>query len=353
MTDEATTVAAEAAVTEAAPVELSAPLVDRASETTPRSAIERAFVEVDKADVGDVPVDPVKSEGQERGPDGKFVAKDTSKVEGAKDEATEPGEDAAKPLTNFTEPPKRFSADAKAVWGGAPEPVRAEITRAITELEKGIEQYRADFEPFREFDQKLKASGQDFKTVVSHYIGIESMLAQNPLKGLDTICQNMGMSLRDVAAHVMGQTPDQSASAQDATIRELRQEIAALKEGLGGVSNTIRTQSEQSVLAQIAEFSADKPRFEELSNDIAFFLQNGRANDLQEAYELAERLNPAPQTTAPAAAAPAAQPAAPAQPRKGNLSLSGAPSSGSNPANRKPPSSARDALDNAFAKVGM
>jgi hypothetical protein len=44
----------------------------------------------------------------------------------------------------------------------------------------------------------------------------------------------------------------------------------------------------------VTKFAAAHPRFEELSEDIVFFLDTGRANDLAEAYGLAERFNLAP-----------------------------------------------------------
>jgi hypothetical protein len=66
-----------------------------------------------------------------------------------------------------------------------------------------------------------------------------------------------------------------------ATILELRNEIAELKRSVADVDSTTATM----------KFAADHPRFEELSEDICFFLDTGRANDLVEAYELAERFN--------------------------------------------------------------
>lgn len=361
MSDDAMNVAAAAApVADAAPAAAAEPSIqqtDTRSEPTARGAIEKAFAALEARDKGETGAEVVttidENAGRERNPDGTFKAK------AGDDPAAKPLD--AKPVTpadqtktaNFNDAPGRFSADAKAQWATVPEAVRAEATRAIKELEGGIEQYRQSFEPYRELDKQLKTTGQTFKEVFDHYTGIEQLLAKSPIEGLDRICQNMGLSLRQVAQHVMGQPADQQATQHETTIRELRNEIAALQKEVGGVSTTIKTQQEKAVLSQIEQFAADKPRFEELSNDVAFFLQNGRAKDLQEAYDLAERLNPAP-VAAPAPAAPAAQQQAdPAQTRKGQLSTTGAPSSGSNPANRKPPASARDALDRAFANVGL
>jgi hypothetical protein len=165
----------------------------------------------------------------------------------------------------------------------------------------------------------------------------------------------MGLSLRDVAAHIMGQTPEQNASQSDATIRELKQELASLKEQVGGVTQTFKQQQEQSTLTEINKFAADHPRFDELANDIAFFMQSGRAKDLPEAYELAERLNPAPAKAAePAAssAAPVIEP--PVQPDKGQKSINGAPSSGLTSSRKKggPVPSLDESLDRAFGRAG-
>jgi hypothetical protein len=41
----------------------------------------------------------------------------------------------------------------------------------------------------------------------------------------------------------------------------------------------------------VVKFAAAHPRFEELSEDIVFFIESGRADDLAEAYDLAERFS--------------------------------------------------------------
>jgi hypothetical protein len=378
MTDEAMNVAAEpAAAPEAVQTEAPAVEIDRASEPTARDAIERAFAEVDKVG-NDTPVetkpDPIQleqeqEEGQPRTPDGKFAPR-TEAEQASKDKAEtvaeKPEADEAKieELTSFAEAPKRFSNDAKEAWKSAPEPVRAEITRAISELENGINQYREAYEPFKDFAQRVSDQGGNPGEALNSFVNLENQIFQNPVQGLDIVIGNMHQAgllkvgtLNELVSVMSGQEPDQRQVMQDQTIRDLRNEIHTLKQELGGVTTSIKSQSEQATMKEIEAFASqpEHGRFEELSPDIALFLQNGRANNLQEAYDLAERLNPAPQAPAPAqpAAPQAAQPAAPAQPRKGNLSITGAPSTGSNPANRKPASSARESLDNAFASVGL
>jgi hypothetical protein len=356
MTDEAMNVAADAApVSTNAPVDngaqTNAPEISQQPErdTSARGAIDRAFEALNKREQTGTDVTTEPTGQRERNPDGTFKA-----VE----KATEPAEkQEAAPTATAFEAPSRFSADAKAAWASAPEPVKAEVNRAIKELEGGIQQYQAAFEPYKDFDRQLKANGQTFQEVVGHYTGIEQLLREDPIKGLDQISRNLGYSLRQIAEHVMGQPADAQGKQNDTYINELKAEIADLKKQVGGVTTQFRSQQEKALLDQVEAFAADpaNSRFQELATDIQFFLGSGRANDLKEAYDLAARLNPAAAPiVVPQTAAPAAQQTDPSQTRKGQLSPSGAPSGGSNPTVRKPSASAREALDRAFeATAGL
>lgn len=368
----------------AAPVETPAetpaePTQEVAQEPVPSKttaeALDRAFAAVEAQDAPEtVPETPkatpepgTKPEAKaetpeptgerERNPDGTFKAKEAA-PEGDKPAEVRPEETPKTP----TGAPERFTAEAKAAWESAPEPVKAEVRRLEQELSAGMEKYKSDaeaFDEFRDFAGQLKANGQSLKEVVGHYSGMESLLARDPIAGLELIARNIGTDFQTLASHYLNRAPDEVSHQQNTQITSLHNEIADLKKQLGGVTNTISEQQNKTALQQINEFSADKPRFDELSQDIAFFMQSGRAKDLADAYELAERLNPAPvSATAPAVVpATAAQTRDPqtgtAQTRKGQLSVTGAPGDGSNPSSRKVPETARAAVDNAFSQMGI
>ncbi len=362
---ESTQEAPQETTQDAKPVE-----IDRASELTPRNSIDRAFeavAEMDSAEVlakGTQQEEPATEE-RERNPDGTFKAKESSEAEPetpketpqkaeekpveATKEEKEP--ETPKPVeTRFSDAPDRFSPDAKTAWAEAPEAVRAEIHRAVKEMETGLDQYKQDFEPYREFAGKLKEQGQDFKTVLDKYTGIEKVLADDPLRGLDAICGNIGTSLREVAAHVMGQTPDQQATNQDKLIRDMSQQIETMRSELGNMNQTFEGQQEQQVQKEIDDFAADKPNFTAMQGDISMFLETGRASTLQEAYDQALLLNP---ELAPQPEPAKAEPDRKAQTLKGQKSINGAPTGGSNPSTRTTPSTAREAIDRAFADTGL
>lgn len=333
--------------------------IDRAiaKSAEKQAAKETAKAPEPKADAkADAKAEP--KEAPVRAQDGKFAPKQPDAAPAAAKDTPKPAE-AAKPSFTASDAPSRFSEDAKKEWATAPESVRRETERAIKELTDGFQKYKQSAErdqTLNEFHEMAKASGKDLPGVVREYVNMENKLRQDPIGGLDMICQRMGLSLRDVAAHVMGQKPEEQASQQDAVIRELRQELAAIKQQVGGVTQTIEQQREQATLTEINKFASDHPRFEELADDIAFFMKSGRAKDLPEAYDLAERLNPAPASaakdTTPAASSAAPEPAV--HPDKGQKSINGAPSAGlTSPAAKKRTSKSLDeALDRAFGQAG-
>ena len=255
---------------------------------------------------------------------------------------------------NPDEPPARLSAEAKAQWGALPPAVKADVHRTIREMQGGIEKYRTeatrwqtDVAPYETLAQQY---GMDIKGVLADYEGMARMMATNPVQVFDTLAKRHGFTLQDVAANVLGQDLDDYAKQTSQEIARLQQENMELKRQ----TQTYTQRQQQEVQSFISDFAVKNPRYGELEPQIAGILRSGLVTAteprmrLQEAYEIADRLKPAPRT------APAPQtPAIADQTRKGQLSITGAPGSGSNPANRKTPASAREALDRAFDQYGL
>jgi hypothetical protein len=318
-----------------------------------REALEKAFAaqESKGKETPAKPADaaPKPSDGPSRGEDGKFAAKEGAKP--AEGEA-KPAE-AAKPAPRI-EAPHRYSTEAKTAWDATPDAVKAETHRALSEMEKGIEKYRNDaqaYESVRQFDEQARQSGRQLAEVLNDYTGMERLLRENPVAGFERVAQNLGINFRDLAAHVLNQTPDQQQSRSEQTVLELRRELADLRQQMTGVNSHITQQHQNSITSQVDAFARENPRFDELSDSIAHMLKTGFATDLADAYSKADRLNPVPQPmTPPAPAAPAPVSLNPA----GTRTVTGAPSNGSDPSPRAQASStSRQALERAFAANGL
>lgn len=377
MTDEvaggAAAPADSAPVADAEVVHTPNPISTESAAPSLDDALDQAFAKAE-ADAAKGAPAPVKSEAKpepkvEAKPEAKTGTKEVKRDETGKFASDKPVESekpveatAEKPAAEATPPvkstsaaPARFSPDAKAVWDTAPDPVKAEVARMERELTAGIEKHRASaeaFEPVRRFDEMAKQGGTTLDKALTAYTNMENLLRQDFPKGMQAICDNYGISLRDFAAKILGQTPEETASQSDATIRELKQELASLKEQVGGVTQTFQQQRETATHQEVTKFAEANPRFEELSDDIAFFLKSGRTKDLSEAYRLAERLNPAPVQAAAEVPASTAAIDLVAQTQKGSKSINGAPSNGSTRPARKPSKSLDDDIDAAFAAVG-
>lgn len=302
---------------------------------------------------------------KDRAADGKFAAP----------VAAEPKPEP-KP-TAFREAPPRFDDAAKSEWEAVPEKTRDTIHRTVRELEQGITKHRAAaeaFEPIRKYDDMAKQSGTDLATALQRYTGMEQELRRNPIAGLQAVVANLGIknpqtgmpvTLRDIAAHVLGQKPDQVASQHEASNQQLRQQVAQLQQQISGVTQHVQSQQQEARVASVASewdgFKASNPRATELEPYMAEFLQKYPApanmpvrERLADAYAFAAAKFPSP-TGAHTAdqLAPLAQTQAQPKPINpaGQKSVSGAPSGKAEVATRK--LSRKEAINKAMSQIGL
>ncbi|SEN51181.1 hypothetical protein SAMN04489859_1008118 [Paracoccus alcaliphilus] len=279
--------------------------------------------------------------------------------------------------TAFREPPQRFDDSAKGEWEAVPESVRGNVHRMQRELETGIEKYRqqvAEYEEVRQYADMAKQSGTTLKAALDSYVGLEQALRQNPIAGLEQIVSNMGLkgpngqplTFRAIAAHVVGQPQDKVTSQQDATIMQLRQQVQALTQQLGGVQQHFQRQEvqqrEAAASSEWESFARENPRAEELQEEIADTLKKYPASDnitirerLADAYAIVIARNPAPSAAHTGTDTLAqTQTPEPRQPKpEGRKSISGSPSAGTlTPSGKKKsPPSIDEALANAVRRA--
>ena len=183
---------------------------------------------------------------------------------------------------NYTRPEM-----AKAEWEALPENTRGAVHRMQRELESGIEKYKAsadEFETVRKYADMARQSGTDLKTALGRYVEMENELRRDPIAGLQAVVANLGLkgpsgqpaTLRDIAAFVLGQKPDQAASRQEAEFAALRRENAEMKQTLSGLIEHVRAQqadaAERAILGDWDEFRATNPNAGLLEAEIADFL---------------------------------------------------------------------------------
>lgn len=352
-------------------------------EPTPRNAVERAKAKVEadaKAAAAAKPVDskpegkgePAKGDAKDpkqespsRAQDGKFAQKEAgAKADGDTDrQAPEgdqrPARDADKTAQRaLADAPARFSTEAKAEWERTSPAVRSEVVRLEEEAAKGIEKYRESakhFDEIRDFHEEVSRNGNSLKGVLTDVAAMERAILSNPVQGLDMVCRRLGLNLADVAEHVTGAKSGEGVRQAHETMRALHEENQKLVAIVKSMHAEQQKREHDSASSEIEAFKADRPRFDELRGTMAGLINQGLAQDLDEAYSMAERLKPGKASAASSLPAGGSDPAPasvpPAQTRRGTASIAGAPSPGSNPAARKPASSIKEALQRATARA--
>lgn len=371
MTDEAQTpdAGAEPVVT----TETAAPEVrdtsDLPSEVAPRSVrdiLEDVMSDIPDEWDGDAPLKeaPKPKPEAKRDETGKF--KGDKPKDAVKPEATEEKPDAEAIVAEPVEPPKpavaapeRLSAEAKAEWDKIPVVVQSEVERMRRELETGLAEYRERDEPLKQYREMADSHGTKLEVALQNYVAAEEALHSSPVEALARMAQQyVPGGFEAFLKQVQGQqnaTPEQNElSAIRAEISRSRQELQQMQQQLAGDREAQQTAQQQSQLHQTVEgLRADMPRFDEVRDEMRRMIETGYVTGntpeevYRQAYQAAERLIPA----APAPAAP--PPVEPVQTRAQALSVTGAPSSGSNPQHREPASSVSEALKRAFAQAGL
>lgn len=248
--------------------------------------------ETEQGEEGEAEADGDKP-AKQRVKDGKFAPR-------------EPKEDRGDPRDDA---PKSFLPDAKEKWANVPNTVKRDINKLIADHDSTVGQYKQAterYERIRDFDELAQSHGRDLRDSLMRVHQIENELQANPIAGLNRVLMEAGprkadgqpVSLFELAQFIVskGQQGYQQMVAQQPQQQQAQQpnhEVAQLKQQLA------QMQQQQIEASVIAPFRESHPRYDELQDDIAFFLKSGKidkgyspAERLEIAYDMAVRINP-------------------------------------------------------------
>jgi hypothetical protein len=260
----------------------------------------------------------------------------------------------------YREPPGRWNEAGKAEWSAAPESVRGEVYRMAKEFDGAYKTLRGDHDTMntiRHFHEMATQHGTTLDKALNNYVSMEQKLRTDLVGGLDVIVNNLNLrtsdgrklGLRDVAYHILNQSPEQhkliqqqnSQQAAQSQIGSLHREVEDLKSTIQQLHTGLQFNHTRS---QVDVFADSHPGFDELGDLIEQELHFGFS--LEEAYQRAARLRP-PTTRA------AQTRNTPAQTRP-DKSISGAPDTGPSDGQRRrsdKPVGRREAIQRAIQRV--
>lgn len=236
------------------------------------------------------------------------------KEDDASERDEEPKAERKSEVRERPEPPARFLPKAKELWRNTPNEVQSEVSRLVKEHEAEVQQYRESHqfrEELRPFEELGKQHGVTLKQALENYVGIERKFAEEPSEGFKQLLGNLNMQPQQAISHILkafqvtpqalanhiAQNP-QAYVAPDRPVVQQQQprvdpEVNQLKQQL------TEMQVQMAHQQYVEPFIQSHPRYYELEQDIAFFLQSGKipanlspAEKLAAAYDMAERINP-------------------------------------------------------------
>ena len=283
----------------------------KAKKESVRESLEAAAKDVDK--------EPEKPKAEEKPAEQakeKSAApeKETDATVQAKEQQTERKSE----VRERPEPPARFLPRAKELWRSTPNEVQSEVSRLVREHEEEVKQYseaKQFREELREYEEMGRQHGISLKQALDNYVGIERKFAEDPASGFRQLFSNMNMQPQQAISHIlraygiqpqqlaqhMTQAPHEyTALAPQRPVQPQQQVIPQDNPRIAELEAQFQEMRTQQAHQQFVEpFIAEHPRYYELEQDIAFFLQSGKipanlspAEKLAAAYDMAERINP-------------------------------------------------------------
>jgi hypothetical protein len=197
---------------------------------------------------------------------------------------------------------------ALAEWEKLPELARKEIERREADFHKGIEQYKSGAQQAQEWDRTVQpylATIQSFgvtpQVAVNELLKADHLLRYSPpqqkVGHLLRLAGSFGIDIQSLAngiQQIAGEQIWQQQNPVDPRMQQLQARVDQLQQQQFQAQQQAATRENSSIDAEIAAFASDPDHehFQILQQDMALLLQNGRAKDLDEAYEMAMRQNP-------------------------------------------------------------
>lgn len=278
-------------------------MFNAATETVPQETQPQA-------DAATTEAPEAKTDDRARDGSGKFVKKDEAATEqpateqSAQQKATEQPAVEQPAATTELRAPSSWSATAKSEFAKLNPVVQKEVAKREEDFHKGIEQYKesANFannmrQVIRPFEQTLRQLNATPEQAVHELLKAEHLMRTLPPEQKTAyfyqLANQYGVQLQ----------PQQQSEQQhvDPTVQALQQQVGQLTTHINQVQQREqqyaaqqKRAADQQAQTELQTFAKDPKSMylENVREDMALLLQEGRATDLQDAYDKACWQNP-------------------------------------------------------------
>lgn len=211
------------------------------------------------------------------------------------EEAEESLEAEVKPIEEkpARKPPSSWKKEAQDIYSKLDPLAQDEIDRREQDFHKGLETYKSKAQIYDQLERvlapyqsNLQAANAHPLDAINYFFGLDNVLRngspQQKTALVQEIMQRAGVTLDGI----------QQAPQIDPNLTAVQQQVQNLTRQLQQ-RDQMSQQAEMAQLnSEIAKFSEGKEHFETVRQDMSALLQSGRAQGLEDAYEMAVWANP-------------------------------------------------------------
>lgn len=237
-------------------------------------------------------------DGRERDGKGRF-AKTGKDAHNQASEAA-PSADATPPDEETSRAPPGLAAPLRAEWANLDPKWREAFWRQEKSFKIVRDEWQPKAEQLHRFEevvaphrQRLALSGVDEVTWIRNLAAAEQALIENPAAGIAYLARTYGADPRQVFAHLNGQAGP-TGPAADPVLAPILNELQTLKDTVSQQTRSAEQARMAEVRGHIEAFANDPKHlyWEDVKEDVAALLAQGRATDLGDAYDKACWANP-------------------------------------------------------------
>jgi hypothetical protein len=196
--------------------------------------------------------------------------------------------------TAVVKPPAWYKPDYGVEWEKLPDPFRQALYERERAFSQEIQRRAESAKPWQslqeslgEFSRELQNYGMQPTDYFAQLHNINQSLRQEPVATLQWLAGEYGVDWQSLV-----DAQYQRQATQDPEVSTLRQTVQQLEQQLRQFQSMTQQERQHQAVAQVDAFFKDRPHRDLVQQDMAMLLQNGRAQNLEEAYDMAVRLHP-------------------------------------------------------------
>jgi DNA-binding transcriptional MerR regulator len=209
-----------------------------------------------------------------------------------------------KHAVDITKPPLSFRAEAKAAYEAAPDSLKREMHKREHDFHQGVSQYKgaanfalsigSEFKPYEALIRSQNHTPQvltrDFMN--THYV-LSTGTPQQKVQHLIEGAAKYGITVQDLQSALQS-VPSDPAQQVHPIVQQLQQKLQTLEGQLTEQQRQTQAREEADIQVTIKRFEGDgkHEHFKLVAADMGALLANGRAVDMQDAYDKTCWANP-------------------------------------------------------------